>query len=606
MSRPLRLLASRWRPQCVTLLAALLLLAAAAPLAAADDVIRKAMQDELARSMEKLRLNELDKPYFIAYTVQDGTTTAASATFGSLTASEDTRVRLLTVEVRVGDYALDNTNFFSIPYGAAGVARLFGGTLTVPLDDDYQELRRQIWLATDGAYKKALEDLSRKRAAMRNKTRSEQLPDFSKEDSGAVTDDVPPVGVSLAEAERMVKGLSAAFQTMPAAFLSTVRFRAGSVRTYYLNSEGTSFTRVTPSVSLVALAGTQAADGMPLQDFVAAFGRSKNDLPSQAEFTARLREMGERLQRLREAPLVERYNGPVLFEGQAAAELFCQLFAPRLLAARLPLADSPQLEAFLASLENPFLDKLGARVLPESFSVVDNPTLAAFNNVPLAIHYLVDDEGVRARETRLVEHGILKTLLTTRSPVTGIAHSSGHRRGAGIIPSNLIVTADGGLSEAALRERFIQMLKQRNKEYGIVIRRLGNPALKASPEDLSAMFMQRGRGEERVDNPVLAYKLFLDGHEELVRNIELTGFGAATFRDIVAASDSPTVYSAPLIARTMGMFQTVSLFEMAQGEAGAPLVSVAVPSLLFDELTVKKPAGQIPQLPASKHPFFDK
>jgi len=237
---------------------------------------------------------------------------------------------------------------------------------------------------------------------------------------------------------------------------------------------------------------------------------------------------------------------------------------------------------------------------------VDNPTLAAFNNVPLAIHYLVDDEGVRARETRLVEHGILKTLLTTRSPVAGIAHSSGHRRGAGIIPSNLIVTADGGLSEAALRERFIQMLKQHDKEYGIVIRRLGNPALKASPEDLSAMFMQRGRGEERVDNPVLAYKLFLDGHEELVRNIELTGFGAATFRDIVAASDSPTVYSAPLIARTMGMFQTVSLFEMAQGEAGAPLVSVAVPSLLFDELTVKKPTGQIPQLPASKHPFFDK
>lgn len=606
MSRPLRLLASRWRPQCVTLLAALLLLAAAAPLPAADDVIRKAMQDELARSMQQLRLNDLDKPYFIAYTVQDGTTTAASATFGSLTASEDTHVRLLTVEVRVGDYALDNSNFFSIPSGAAGVTRLFGGTLGIPLDDDYQELRRQIWLATDSAYKKALEDIARKRAAMRSKTRSEQLADFSKEMPSTITDDASPVAMTLAEAERTVKELSAVFKTLPASFISSVRLRASSVRTHYLNSEGTSFTRLTPSLSLVAVAGTQAADGMPLHDFLAAYGRSKNDLPSPAEFTARLGEMGERLQRLREAPQLERYNGPVLFEEQAAAELFCQLFAPRLLAARLPLADSPQLEAFLASLENPFLDKIGSRVLPESFSVVDNPTLADYNKMPLAVHYLVDDEGVPARETRLVEHGILKTLLTTRSPVSGIGQSNGHRRGAGILPSNLIVTADGGLSEAALRERFIQMLKQRDKEFGIVIRRLGNPALKASPEDLGAMLMQRGRNDERVDNPILAYKLYADGHEELVRNLELTQIGAATFREILAASDSPTVYSAPLIARTMGMFQTVSLFDVAQGEAGAPLVSVAVPSLLFDDVTIRKPGGQIPQLPVSKHPYFEK
>ena len=576
------------------------------PLTGADDVIRKAMQDELARSMQQLRLNDLDKPYFIAYTVQDGTTAAASATFGSLTASEDTHMRLLTVEVRVGDYSLDNSNFFSIPSGAAGVTRLFGGTLGIPLDDDYQELRRQIWLATDSAYKRALEDIARKRAAMRNKTRSEQLADFSKETPSTTTDDASPVAVTLAEAERTVKELSALFKTVPAAFISSVRMRASSVRTFYLNSEGTAFTRLTPSVSLVAVAGTQARDGMPLNDFFAAYGRSRNDLPSQAEFSARLRELGERLQRLREAPQLERYNGPVLFEGQAAAELFCQLFAPRLLAARLPLADNPQLEAFLASLENPFLDKLGSRVLPEAFSVVDNPTLSDYDRMPLAVHYRIDDEGVQARETRLVEHGILKTLLTTRSPVSGIAQSNGHRRGAGILPSNLIVTADGGLSEAALRDRFIELLKQRDKEFGIVIRRLGNPALKASPDDLSAMLMQRGRNDERVDNPILAYKLYADGHEELVRNLELTQIGAATFREILAASDSPTVYSAPLIARTMGMFQTVSLFDVAQGEAGAPLVSVAVPALLFDDVTIHKAGGQIPQLPASNHPYFEK
>ncbi|MFB3923618.1 MAG: metallopeptidase TldD-related protein [Terriglobia bacterium] len=602
-------LAAGWSarlPRLVPFCAAMVLLAAAAPLGAADDVIRQAMKDELERSMQKLRLNDLDRPYFIAYTVQDGETVAASATFGSLTASEANHVRLLTVEVRVGDYALDNTNFFSMPSGPAGVTRLFGGTLTVPLDDDYREIRRQIWLATDSAYKKALEDIARKRAAMRNRTQSEQLPDFSKEQPGSLTEDEPNVAVTQDEADRTVKQLSAAFRELPAAYISTVRLRAGTIHTYYLNSEGTSFTRVTPSISLMALAGTQAADGAPIQEFISVFGRSRSDLPSTADFAARIREMGERLERLRNAPRLDRYTGPVLFEGQAAAELFCQLFAPRLLAARLPIADNPQVETFLASLENPFLDKLGSRVLPDALSVADNPTLTEYRNAPLAVHYVVDDEGVRARENILVDHGILKTLLTTRSPVSGIEHSTGNRRGAGILPSNLIVTATGGLSEAALRERFIQMLKQRGKEFGIVIRRLGNPALKASPEDVGAMFMQRGRNDERVDNPTEAYKLFLDGHEELIRNLELTQIGAATFRDIVAASDTPAVYSAPFIARTMGMFQTMALFEMAQGEGGASIVSVAVPSLLFDEVSIRRPGGQIPQLPVSSPPYFAK
>ena len=590
----------------ITLIAALMVLFISSPLKAGDDVLFKAMRDELDRSMTKLQLADLDKPYFIAYTVQDGTNWRVSASLDSLLEKTETRVRFLTVEVRVGNRTLDNTNFFSSPFGATGVVRMFGGTVRLPLEDDYQEVRRQMWLATDGAYKKALEDISRKRAALRNRTEAERLADFSQEEPVQIREDVSPVAVNLEEAARLAKELSAVFRQMPGIFTSKVRLGVSNVRTLYVNSEGSSFTRTSPTVSLVALAATQALDGMPLQDFVALYGRSMGELPGKEMLAARVREMGERLEKLREAPLLDRYNGPVLFEGQAAAEVCSQILAPRLLAVRRPVAESPQVEAYLGMMDNPFLDKLGARVLPEFLSVVDNPTLPEVNQTRLLGSYQVDDEGVRARETMLVEKGILKTLLAARSPVSGIAHSTGNRRSSGVLPSNLIVSAEKGLSDQELREQFFKLIKRRGKEYGIVVRRLENPAFRAAGDQLYATFTPPHQGEEKVEGPILAYKVYPDGHEELIRNAELVGLSSAAFRDIVAASNTQTVYSCPFVSRALSLYSSYMYFDTAEGEPGAPLVSFVVPALLFEDLTVKKPNDQIPKPPLSKPPLSDK
>jgi len=572
------------------------LLAALSPLAAADDVVTQAMKDEMARSLQKLQLEKLEKPYFIAYRVDERTATRASASFGSLVGSGETRSRALAVEVRVGDYALDNTNFFSMASGPAAMMRMFG--VRLPLEDDYNELRRQIWLATDDAYKRALEDISRKRAALQNKTRTDEIPDLSKEDPSTVEDVSPPIRVGLAEAQGWARELSALFREMPALFTSSVQFSASHVHTRYLNSEGSSFTRSTPLVSLTATAATQSPEGMPLEDFVAFYGRSLSDLPPKADSAARVREMGARLAQLREAPTLDQYNGPVLFEGQAAAELFGQVFASRLLAARRPVADSPQIDNLAAQSANPFLDRVGARVLPRFLSVVDNPLLRDHERAPLLGGYRVDDDGVRAAAVRVVENGMLKTLLATRNPVRGITRSTGHRRGAAALPSNLVVSAEGGVEAKALRAELMSLVKQRGTPYGIVVRRIANASLKASRDSGAFMIGAAGR-EASVESLIQAHKVFPDGREELVRNLELSGISETAFRDIVAASKEQTVYSAPFTARGFA-------FDMIGGEPGPPpIVSLVVPSLLFEEVTLKKPAGEIPKPPASKHPFFD-
>src|ERR1700682_5125845 len=140
-------------------------------LQAADDVVMNAMRDEMTRSMQQLHLENLEKPYFISYRVVERENTGVSASFGALNNSSTGRSRILMVEVRVGDYKFDNSHFFSYSFDAGSSFQTYYGMKQLPLEDDYKELRRELWLATDATYKKAVEDFSKKKASLQNKKR---------------------------------------------------------------------------------------------------------------------------------------------------------------------------------------------------------------------------------------------------------------------------------------------------------------------------------------------------------------------------------------------------------------------------------------------------
>jgi PmbA/TldA metallopeptidase C-terminal domain len=551
---------------------------------AQDDVVMKAMHDELTRSIGELHLQDLEKPYFISYRVIDFDDTSASASFGALNASHQGRSRSLSVEVRVGSYKLDNTNFAAFGFDMSSVAQVFNGHSQLPLDDNYQELRRQIWLATDATYKKAVEDFSRKKASLQNKVDSENTPDFTQETPVTIAMDAAPVHPDRAQFETMARNLSGLFRQMPDVNTSSVSFFASNSYVRYLNSEGTSYTRREPRVTFTARASTQAADGTPLEDLVWLYARSITGLPSADELGARVRALGQELKDLRSASEIENYNGPVLAEGDAAAQLFAWAFVPNLLGARSAINDS-QMSAMTgraAPQEDPFLDKVGAKVLPDFLSVTDNATLTEYKGVPLAGWCKVDEDGVPTREVKLVENGILKTLLTTRDPVRGFDKSSGSRHAGQTAPSNLFVFTESGLNQADLRARYLEILKTRNKEYGIVVRRMRN-----------------------ARQPVLAWKVFPDGHEELIRGTQFTGLNAAAFKDIVAVSKDPnilTVSRRPSAANGLGVFMSGL---GGEDESTAP-VTLAVPSLLFDDVTLHKLRGETPKPPVAPHPYFDK
>lgn len=566
---------------------------------AQDDVPMRAMKDELARTLSQLQLQKMDKPYFIAYRLDDIDRTIVSAMLGSVTQQQPTHMRLAGVEVRVGDYALDNSNYISLRSFGAGPAGMFSSIRQAPLDDNYGQIRSTFWMATDSQYKKALEDLSAKRAVLETRSQTDQIPDFSKEPAASDTQPPETTQLNLEEMKDLARAVSAVFRNAPEIYNSSVDLDYRNVYTRYVNSEGSSFTRSQPLLKLRISARTQGPNGLPIADSIELYGRAPADLPARDALLARTRAMVDRILKLRSTASLERYNGPVLFEDDAAGELFTQQFATGLMAVRKPLSDDSRFDLFFNQMMSrlggaSFVDKIGGRVLPDFLNVSDNPLLAEYHGSKLFGAASIDDDAVKTRETKLVEHGVLKTLLATRDPVRSVPHSTGSRRGWGPAPGNLVITAEKSSSKDDLRKELLRRAKDRGLDYAIVVRHLGGGAEASFMRMAARMAQQQGQDAAIAE----AYKLYPDGHEELVQGIELAEMTPAAFKDIVAVGDTPRVYTDEFIPRVGALF---SLGISASSDV--PVVSSVVPALLFDDVSLVRVQGPFPNPPVSASPI---
>jgi predicted Zn-dependent protease len=324
------------------------------------------------------------------------------------------------------------------------------------------------------------------------------------------------------------------------------------------------------------------------------------DLPPKDVLISRTRAMADRILKLRAASSLEHYNGPVLFEGDAAGEVFAQQFATGLMAVRTPLSDDSRFEMFFNQMMSQmgggsFVDKVGGRVLPEFLSVSDNPLLSDYKGARLLGSSKVDDDAVQTRETKLVEHGVLKTLLSTRDPVRSIPHSTGSRRGWGPAPSNLFVTSEKSLTTDELRKELLRRAKDRGLDYGIVVRRVGGGAAASFMKMATRMAQQNGQGSDSLAE---VYKLYADGHEELVQGVEIAEMTPSTFKDVVAVGDTPVVFTDEFIPRVGAIF-SMGL----SASSNVPVTSCVVPSMLFEEVSLVKNQGPYPNLSISPSPL---
>ncbi len=600
----------RWT-QWTAALALLALVALCAPLYAQTkpvndgDQTLRALRDEMARSKTRLELKIPGtaapvRPFYVAYRLLDLDIKTVSAEFGALVSSTTTRNRFMAVEARVGDYKLDSSNFVS----DEGFRGFIGSTGGVGIDRDYDSLRQDLWIATDQAFKEAVETFSRKRAYLSSLARQSEIPDFSRETPVVSIEPRLEPDWSSRNWEQEARQISAVLRAYPQLYSTRVSYHLVYVTQYLFTSEGTEIRTSRSLAAIEAGLDTLADDGMPLHHFYATYAPRSADLPSVDAVRKSLNVTATELMALRAARPAEDYTGPVLFEARAAAPLLAQILGPNLNGARPPLAFAPVMEQLLNSLggKSDWVGRLGARVLPATVALVDDPSAKDFRGHALLGGYVVDEEGVKAQKVTLVENGVLKNELMSRRPGPDFDHSNGHGRAAFLndarpTMSNLFFTSSDAVSPQELRKRFLDKCREEKLSYCLVVREMDNPALSISrQDDFSELLASLAGGAGSGDRlPLLAYKVYPeDGHEELVRGGRIIGLNSRSLRNLAGIGNDSFAWN--FMESQEAGFAGTALGAFGSARGGLPAAIVA-PSLLFDEVEVRGARGEPKRLP---------
>lgn len=509
---------------------------------AASDPILRALHAELVRSKSQLKMDNVDSPFYIEYRVFDVDQIEAGAAFGAMRDLNHTRLRFLRAVVRLGDYKLDS--FFNAGQGISDI---------LPLDNDELAIRHQVWLATDQAYKRASEAFSNKKAMLKQLNVDQPVDDFAKAEPVVSIGPLPKLDVDMSKWTKMLESATSVYKNDPQiqSFQANVTFT--TLSEYFVNTEGTITRQGSAHYLIILSASEQAADGMRLERSPQFTPVTIEEMPSPEQFHADALKLVEDMKKLREAPVVdEEYRGPVLFSNDAATDMFFDLIVPNILGRR-PQPGRPARTVGL------FASSWKARVLPDFISIVDDPTVDKFAGLGLGGSYKVDDEGVLAAPVTVVDKGTLVNYLIGRVPIRDFPASNGHGRASGSgsvspAPGNLFIRPATTSTPEELKKQLIDECRNRGLKYGYFVDTLG-PRLA----------------------PRMLYRVWADdGHEELVRGAIFSELDVRALRsDLVAAGNDPLV----------------------SNRNGLPFMTLVSPSVLFDELEVKRADNTNEKLP---------
>jgi TldD protein len=529
-----------------------------------------AMQEELDRSMGPM--SKSDPPlYFLSYTVTDAQDVQVSGSNGALLSSEEGRRRRLEIQARVGSYQLDNTHHVGDgPTGAANPGA------AIPLDDDIDVLRRAIWRETDKRYRNAAEQLIKIQTSkeVQVQTSENRAPDFTHEEPHVSIGASVGLHVDRKPWEQRVRKYTAAFSQSPATLNSIVTFTAQASNQYQVSSEGSKLAFGQIRYRLELFVQSKAPDGMDIDRFANFDWVNPGDAPSDDAVMQRIAELTKEVEALDRAPLVEPFAGPVMLTGRAAAVFFHEVFGHRVEGSRLKDSSEGQT----------FTHKIGEKIMPDFISIKDDPTEAKLGSSVLLGNYPFDDEGVRAQDTHLVEHGVLKTFLMSRTPLEDVPLSNGHgRRQPGYVPTtrqgNLIVSSSRTVSEAELRRIFIEQIESQHKPFGLRI------------DDVEGGFTFTGRGQPQAFQilPLVVYKVYPGGRpDELVRGVDLSGTPLVALTKIVATGDTTETFNG-----------------YCGSDSGSVPVSASAPPMVFSEMEIQKKLTSTDRPPILPPPLHD-
>lgn len=509
------------------------------------------LADELDRNFKTLKQKADPPPYYLAYAVTETESYSVNAARGALMGSNHRHARVLDVTVRVGNPRLDN--YHSI----RGDMGQFTAGVSLALEDNPDAIKLRVWEETDRCYRLAVQRLINIRTNKEIKVADKEASDdFSEEQPSAFSQAPPPLTFDLNDWTQRIRKLSGHFPDHPSILGTGIGLAAAREVKYFVNSEGTRLMHGLPMARMTLTAQAKHADGMDLSTFGSFAAADAKRLPKDDEVRKSIDQMAKDLLGLLQAPIVDAYVGPAILSGRAAGVFFHEIFGHRVEGHRLKDESDGQT----------FAKSVNSSVLPEFLSVTFDPTLRQAASEDLNGWYQFDDEGVKARRVPLVEKGILKTFLMSRTPAPGFPNSNGHGRrqaGAEVVArqSNLLVEASKSVPEARLKELLIEELKKQNKPHGYYFQEITGGFTNTARRGIQAFKVI----------PLVVYRIYPDGREELVRGADIVGTPLASFAKIIAAGDRLEVFNG-----------------FCGAESGDVPVSAVSPAILVSELEVQK------------------
>ncbi len=545
---------------------------------ASKSVVLSAMEEELERSMRKLKHAAAAPLYYLSYSVYDVQTLDIGASYGALGYDDDNRGRSLYVELRVGDKSLDNTHQFRSQAPVASplaFGRGYSGGGTFPLEDDRDAIRTRLWDATDGAFKQAQIDYMRVKTNRDVRVAEEDASsDFSAASKVVHSEPASRIEVDRKAWAARLRKASAIFKEFGEINESTVSFNAEQVRRFMVNSEGSRIEDNRDSLRVTIEASAIAKDGMVVRLYDGIEVPRPEDLPSQEKIEEMVRKLAKAVVDLRNAPPAQPFVGPAILNSKAAGVFFHEVLGHRVEGHR----QKDETEG------RTFAQKVGEQIMPAFMSVYDDPTCSSFGAKPLVGWYRFDNEGVPAQRVQLVDKGVLKGFLMGRSPIRNFESSNGHGRSApGASPvarqGNLIIDSARRVPYAKLKAMLIQEAKAQHKPYGLIIDEIAGGftiTQTFQPQSYSLL-------------PLRVTRVYVDGRpDELTRGVNIVGTPLSSLEKIVCAARDDDTFNGRCGA-----------------ESGWVPVSATAPSLLVKTIELEKEYKQQDQPPILPPPSVE-
>jgi predicted Zn-dependent protease len=524
------------------------------------------LQGELKREFEILKAKGNPAPYFLAYEVTEDRTDSVTATLGALAEKNHSDSRGFDTTVRVGSPKFDNFH----PY--RGTPIRFTSYTPLSLTDNPNQIRRALWAETDRVYRAASQRF------LQLQTDQELIAQQPKQDADFSAEE--PAQFALTPGNhaydtdawaQKLRAWSAEFKTHPRILNSAVSFRASRELRTFVNTENTSIEEGRTLYRVEMHAAALASDGMDVSDFASFEAATPSRLPDSNTIRARLRRLADTIDALVNAPPAEPIVCPAILSGRASAVFFHEIFGH-------PIEGHRQKD--IAEGQT-YTNMLNQKIMPDFISVEFDPTRTEYNGMDLIGSYAYDDEGVKARPVKVVEAGVLKTFLLSRSPVGQFVHSNGHGRrqpGFEIVArqSNLFVESTRQVSDAELRARLIAEIKRQSKPYGLYF------------EEVSSGYTLTGRRGLQAFTvvPLIVYRVYPDGRpDELIRGVDIVGTRLAPFGKILATSNRAEVFNG-----------------WCGAESGSVPVSAISPAILISEIETQRKPNSQRQLPILPRP----